>query len=75
MIAAGSSPVELAAVVDIQTAAQILKIGVRTIERLEAAGVFPVARIAGLGAGAKRRRRLYSRAELLRWVERNGARR
>lgn len=64
---------EASAVVDIHAAARLLGIGVRTIERLEAAGVFPVARIAGLGVGRKRRRRLYARAELLRWIDRNGA--
>lgn len=50
----------------------MLGIGTRTIERALSDGVFPVPPLPSIGAGRQKRRRLFSRAAIERWVDHNG---
>jgi hypothetical protein len=58
-----------AAVLTIGEVAAILRCGVRTIERALASGTFPIAPLPSLGSSLRRRRRLFARVDLLRFVE------
>ena len=61
-------PVDARLVLTIGEVASILRCGVRAIEQPLAAGTFPIAPLPSFGTSS-RRRRLFARADVLRFVE------